>query len=242
MRPDLAAGIASIATTLSLAAGPLAACDPSWLPIARPAGSSAFVAIAAADSVLDTVRAAVDPPAEPCPFGGRLGTESGFSLGGQRVRLPGDPETEAMPPEGTREAIVVPWAYGPDCRPIRWRGPLVWIPAGTRGVITGWLRPRERWLAGLPTFDVEMAWREPLWTHQDSRWAGGAAAGRLLTPEEFLELYSALPEEEELAQAPTEAAARMRAWERSHQELADRMPARTILDNLYRAVAERVGP
>ena len=33
----------------------------------------------------------------------------------------------------------------------------------------GWLRPRAGWIGEVPTFDVEMAWREPVWAEHDPR-------------------------------------------------------------------------
>lgn len=77
--------------------------------------------------------------------------------------------------------------------PDRGHDALAWIPSGTRGVITGWLRPHDQWLADLPTYDVEMAWREPVWALEDPRWPRGEPSGQCSTPEEFLELYAVLP-------------------------------------------------
>ncbi len=202
-------GLAGLGTALSLGVAPLAACDPVWLPITRPAGISFFVALALADTLRD----------------------------GQKVQLLR--VNGAASELDAREAIVVPWAYGPDCRPIAWSARLAWIPPGTRGAMTGRLRPRDGWLDGVPTFDVEMAWREPLWILDDPRWPHGGSGSERLTPEEFLGLYAALPEAEQLERYPDKTAARVRDWEHRHQQLADRAPARTILDNLYRAAAEQ---
>jgi hypothetical protein len=225
-------GLACLGAALTVGATPLVACDPVWLPIARPAGRSSFVALALADTVLDTARRV----AAGSPFEARLDPVVGRSRGGQRVRLLRSPR-----PGTEREAVVVPWAYGPDCRPIAWSGPLPWIPAGTRGVVTGWLRSRDRWLDGVPTYDVEMAWREPLWAQADPRWThpGG---GELLTPDEFLELYAALPEETQLERSPAQVARRAREWARRHSALAKRPPAAAMLDNLQRAAAAQTDP
>ena len=143
-------------------------------------------------------------------------------------------------PVPASDAVLVPWAYRQDCRPIAWADRLDWIPAGTRGAFTGWLRPREHWLDGLPTFDVEMAWREPVWAQDEPRWFTGAGERRM-TPEEFTTLYSALPTDAQLKQKPREEAARMRSWERDHPSLASLAPATTLLAGVYRAAAEREG-
>jgi hypothetical protein len=216
-----------LGTALSAGATPLAACDPAWLPVARPDGISIFVALALTDTVLDTVTGPFAARIHP-RFAARLDAIAGQSSGGQRVRLP------------RSDAVLVPWAYGSDCRPIAWSGPLGWIPPGTRGAVSGWLRPREHWIEGLPTFDIEMAWREPMWVPDEPRWFGGTGNDRL-TPEEFVELYAALPTTGLLERSPDEAAGAMRSWERSHPALAGRPPARKMLDSVYRAAAERSG-
>ena len=115
-----------VAAALQVGATPLAASDPAWLPIARPDGISVFVAVAFADTVLDTAIAALKGRMHPA-FAARLDTIVGTTTGGQRVRLPGWED-----PAGTVEGVLVPWAYGEDCRPIAWSGQLAWIPAGTQ--------------------------------------------------------------------------------------------------------------
>jgi hypothetical protein len=227
-------GLACLGAALTVGATPLAACDPMWLPIARPAGLSFFVALSLADTVLETARRLA--AGSDSPFETRLDPVIGRSRGGQRVRV-----LRSAGPGTEGDAVVVPWAYGPDCRPIAWSGPLPWIPTGTRGVVTGWLRPPEQWLDGVPTYDVEMAWREPLWAQADPRWPhpGG---GELLTPEEFLDLYAVLPEETQLERTPAQVATRAREWAQRHRDLAARPPARTMLDNLQRAAAARMSP
>jgi hypothetical protein len=227
--------ICSLCLAVALAtATPLAACDPMWLPVARPDGISVFVALALAESVLDTVAGQMAARTHPA-LGRRLDAFSGRSPGGQRVRLLQWGEAAAAP---AAEAVLVPWAYRPDCRPLAWADRLDWIPAGTRGAFTGWLRPREHWLDGVPTFDVEMAWREPVWAQDEPRWTA-AAGERRLTPEEFAMLYSALPTDAELNRRPRAEAARMRRWERDHPALAALAPAATLLARIQRVAAEQ---
>lgn len=221
-----------VAAALSVGATPLAACDPVWLPIARPDGISVFVAVALADTVLDTAIAALKGRMHPA-FAARLDTIVGTTTGGQRVRLPGWED-----PAGTVEGVLVPWAYGEDCRPIAWSGQLAWIPAGTRGAVTGWVRPRAGWIGGVPTFDVEMAWREPVWATDDPRWFEHTPGERRMTPEQFVELYTALPTFELVERDARAAAERMRRWDDSHRSLAGLAPASTILANLYRRAEE----
>jgi hypothetical protein len=224
-----------------LGAPRLYACDPAWLPIVRSTALTYFVATATADTLLESVarqRGAMPPSG----FDGRLHQGIGRSRGGQRVRveLLRGAGADSLAGRVPTQAVVVPWAYGPDCTPMAWTESLRWIRPGTQGFMTGWLRPRERWLAGVPTFDVEMAWREPLWVREDPRWQPPGRRDKLLDPAEFVELYEALPEWEQLERAPGKTAAELRRWEHDHAELANRPPARTILDNVFRAAAERI--
>lgn len=222
--------ILCVGTALSFGATPLAACDPTWLPIARPEGLTAFVALALADTVLDNFTAPLAARTHTM-FAPRLDEFTGRSRGGQRVRVLRS--TDASEPGG--EAVLVPWAYRPDCRPVEWTDRLDWIPAGTRGVLTGWLRPREHWVANLPTYDVEMAWREPVWVQDEPRWMLTGSGETLMTPEGFLELYTALPSVGEMDRSPREAAEKLRRWERAHPALAARVPAMIMLGNARRA-------
>jgi hypothetical protein len=224
--------ILCLVAALSVGAAPLAACDPVWLPMARPDRISVFVALALADTVLDTAIAAVKGRMHPA-FQARLDTVIGTTPGGQRVRLPGWED-----PAGTAEGVLVPWAYGPDCRPIAWSGQLGWIPTGTQGAVTGWLRPRAGWIGGVPTFDVEMAWREPVWASDDPRWFEHAPDERRMTPEQFVELYAALPTFELVERDARAAADRMRRWEEAHRSLAVLAPAPTMLSYMYRRAEE----
>jgi hypothetical protein len=232
---------AAIALVLALTVGatPLYACDPSWLPIARTAGISYFLVVALADTVVELVAGASRSQSPSSPFDRRVDTVLGRSRGGQRVRIRAirGPGSERMASSLPAEAVVVPWAFGPDCAPIAWTESPAWMSPGTEGMMTGWFRSREHWLEGLPTFDVEMAWREPLWQPEDSRWPRVGPAASLLSPKNFLELYGALPDLDLLERDPRRAAALARRWEREHRDLAARPPARTMLDNLYRYVA-----
>jgi hypothetical protein len=222
---------------LTVGATPLAACDPAWLPMARPEGISILVALALADTALDGAIALGKRRLHPA-FGGRLDSVIGDTPGGQRVRLI---RWDSAEPSRAREAVLVPWAYGPDCRPLAWKGRLRWMPEAARGAITGWLRPKEGWIGGLPTLDVEMAWREPVWAGREPRWPDAGPGERRMSPEEFVQLYSALPTVELLRREPREAADRMRRWEREHAELARLAPAATLAGYVYRYAASEAG-
>ena len=192
---------------LTITPHPVGACDPAWLPIARPPGIAFIVATRAV------------------PLSG--GYRADLQIGG------GVAATLAPGP-----ILLVPWRYGPDCRRIPWGAGQAWRPPTTAAFYTGRLRPRDRWQAGLPTFDVEMAWREPVWQGQDPRWPHTRPGEQLLTPEEFFRVYEALPTEADLKADPVSVRRRLSAWAVLHPALAQREPARTMLANVRRATGK----
>jgi hypothetical protein len=192
------------------------ACDPVSLPISRPADAAFFVAT--------TTAVAVSTPTGPTAVRARL---TSGRIGGEAL-TPGP-------------VMLVPWTYGSDCSPLAWtpnRSTGVWSPPTTLAFYTGWPRARREWIDGLPTIDVRMADLQPMW-------AGAGEIRRrfpfwtepLLTPDEFLELYAALPTDDELAQRSPQALQRVREWEAAHPEAATKEPARSMLGNLRRAWA-----
>ena len=194
-----------IAGMLGLAAQSAWACDPVWLPIARPHGIAFLVA-----------------------------TASGATAGGQRAELQLAGGSAASLRRGP--VILVPWEYGPDCRPIPWNPDRTWQLPRTEAFYNGQLRPRDQWLGGVPTLDVHMAWREPLWQREDARWTRPGAREALLTPAEFFTVYESLPTEDTLTRDRGAILAQLSAWAAKHPSLAQREPARTILANIRRAL------
>ena len=139
-------------------------------------------------------------------------------------------------------AILVPWAYGPDCQPVAWGSAPAWNPPREPAFYTGQVRPREKWLEGLPTVDVHMAWREPLWRSVDPRWPHPIPDAGLLSPAEFLELYSALPTATALARSPTTVLRDLDRWAARTPAIVNREPAATIQANLRRAASTKGSP
>jgi hypothetical protein len=126
--------------------------------------------------------------------------------------------------------LSLPGSPAVACDPDPWR------PPAMAAVYTGWLRPRHQWIEDLPTFDIHMAWREPVWQANDPRWRT-TVVEPLLTPDEFLELFAALPTFDDLDRAPRAIVERMNRWAAAHRSIAGREPARTILAQLRRSVA-----
>ena len=144
--------------------------------------------------------------------------------------------------QDSRSAILVPWAYGPDCQPVAWGSAPVWSPPREPAFYTGQIRPREKWLEGLPTVDVYMAWREPLWRSADPRWPHPISDAGLLNPAEFLQLYAALPTATTLAGSPATVLRDLDRWASRMPAIVNREPAATIQANLRRAANAKGNP
>ena len=98
-----------------------------------------------------------------------------------------------------------------------------------RGFFVGSLRPKDKWIAGLPTFDVRTD--EPTWPRASPNDAGlqPTGAGVQLTAEEFMAAYEAFPTRDEVESAPVEAVARFQKWLAQHPTLASREPMPVLL-------------
>lgn len=141
----------------------------------------------------------------------------------------------------TRRAVLVPWDHDPSCQPIPWTAPPRWIPVGQTGFLGARLRPRARWVAGIPTFDVSDAWREP---YSVERMRGLTtnmpdAAKAIMTPEEYGSLYAALPELSEWQRDPTAAVRPLRTWRERNPDLAAKYPARWTIQTTLRWAESR---
>lgn len=132
-----------------------------------------------------------------------------------------------------RGAILVPWAYAPDCRPLVWGGSARWIEPGLRGVVEGSLRTRDEWAGEVPTFDVHHPYP---WPYPHSGHWSRRSQGPLLTADAFLAFVERLPTYGR-ADDP-EAYGDLLAWARAHPELADREPAGSVIRRLRSAPYE----
>jgi len=135
-----------------------------------------------------------------------------------------------------RRAVLVPWDHDAGCDPIPWASGARWIPVGLRGFVAARLRPRERWVHGLPTFDVSDAWREPYSLERMRQLTVNMPDTRraLMSPEEYASLYAALPEMSEWERDPVTAARPLRDWRDRNPALASKYPAKWTLDTTLR--------
>lgn len=167
----------------------------------------------------DTVRAG------PGPIRYNAGADDPASLAtihGQRFRLDrvgGDVPAELAGAAGG-EAVLVP--YGWECRETwRWREAR-WATPGAQVFVDAALRPREQWVDGRPTFDVEVV-HDVYPENYVQRYLDSAVA--MLTPAEVFEMNAALPTWEQVEADTASAYGGFLAWARANPALIDRFPA-----------------
>lgn len=184
----------------------------------------------------DTVRAGPGPirygpqPVDPASL---------ESIHGQRFRLDrvgGDVPVELAGAEGG-EAVLVP--YGSECRDV-WRWSRArWAEPGRRVFADASLRPREQWVDGVPTFDVEMV--HDVYPEGYTRMTDDDSLA-LMTPEEAFDFTRLLPTFDEAQAAPAPAYRRLLAWARGNPALAARFPATRALAEASDALQPCVPP
>jgi hypothetical protein len=134
----------------------------------------------------------------------------------------------AAPAAATR-AVIVPWDYAADCRPVAWGNSAVWRPAGTSGVWRAYLRDSAHWAGGIPTYDVHNPSPEPYpgVGTAPSIWA---AADSVLTSAQVFTLFDLMPR---IDRSDNVAATLvpLLSWARQNQTLAGRHPAVRIIMN-----------
>ena len=135
-----------------------------------------------------------------------------------------------------RRAVLVPWDHDPGCEPIPWMSRARWIPVGRRGFVAARLRPRDRWVDGLPTFDVSDGWREPYSVERMRQITVNMPEARraLMSPDEYASLYAALPEVSEWQRDPVAATRPLRDWRDRNPSLAAKYPARWTVETTLR--------
>jgi hypothetical protein len=229
--------LALIIPGLALAA---ALCDqPHWRPL-RHAAETHLIVTATADTrqggegVAPFTFADWQRPGKRPPISGQVVVLARVSGASARV------VRKAAGP--TRRVVLVPWDHDSGCQPITWSAPPRWIPVGQAGFVAARLRPRARWVDGMPTFDVSDAWREPYSVERMKLLTTNMpdAAKAIMTPEEYGSLYAALPELSEWQRDPIAAVRPLQAWRHRNPHLAAKYPARWTMETTVRwAESER---
>jgi hypothetical protein len=129
---------------------------------------------------------------------------------------------------GHTEAVVVPYGYGSDCRPIVWEGGNLWIDTTNAGLFWAQLRSEDEWIDGSPVLDARLAYHLPYPSGWFPRYRGDTDAPDL-TIEELWSLLEVLPGTD-LFEANIDVALRpLEAWKQAHPDLLSRFPAAEII-------------
>lgn len=181
-----------------------------------------------------------EPPRHLGPVGSPDAEGAERTLRGWVVRVEQavDPGAGSFPAK-ISEAILVPWGYGADCRPLPWQKDKDWLEPGRRSVFSAYLRPQSQWVNGLPVFDVFLAWHQPYPTGEFLQYEVRRSAPRdapWLTADEYWSLIQALPTSSESANDPERAKEALQRWAQSHPALVGHFPASVILRRAYISV------
>jgi hypothetical protein len=146
---------------------------------------------------------------------------------GQRFRLDrlgGDVPAVLAGAEGG-DAILVPYVL--DCgERLRWTDGAIWAQPGGQVFTDAALRPREQWVDGIPTFDVEMM--HGVYPEGYKRMMEDDSAA-LMTPQQAFELTGLLPTWDAAQAAPAPAYRPLVEWARANPDLAALFPATQAL-------------
>lgn len=216
MRRPASIVIALLATAAAAASGARVAADAAC-------SSGRLMGVRAELFVLATPRAdtVLAGPGE-FNYGQERGAPPLSTIHGQRFRLDrvgGDVPAALAGAEGG-EAVLVP--YGSQCREVwRWNKAR-WAEPGTQVFADAVLRPREQWVNGRPTFDVDMV--HDVYPESYKRYRDSVPDSKL-SPAEVFGLNQALPTWNQLQADTAEAYRRLNAWVRANPAMAARFPA-----------------
>ena len=127
-----------------------------------------------------------------------------------------------------KRVVLVPWGYGPDCRPTPWTRSARWVAPGTRGLFTATLRDPAHWAGGLPTFDVHTPGGNP-YPQAVAPGLHDRTADSILAVHDYFSVLEMLPTLEQARSSPAEAYQPLFRWAEQRPELARRYPASEIL-------------
>ncbi len=145
---------------------------------------------------------------------------------GQVVRVDrvGGADAAQLPP-GTDRVVLVPWGYDAGCRTTLWSASARWAEPGERGLFTASLRPRERWVEGIPTFDEFVVYTSPY----PGRLADNLPADSLMTVDQAFAFLQHLPLWEDVEAGGERGTKPILDWARENPALARLTPAANIV-------------
>jgi hypothetical protein len=132
-------------------------------------------------------------------------------------------------------ALLIPWEHGADCGPGSWTGEAIWLKPGTRGLFGANLRPQERWVNGIPTFDVGGPYYLPY--PSGKAFASHIEDGNALSADELMSFFDALPalpanpvDRRAYLEGENAQQAAILKWAKRHPELRSRPPVKRLVE------------
>ena len=216
--------IAAAATGLGIPSTADACSRYGFHPSFRSASTAHFIATATGDTIV-AGPGAVKYVVAPC-HSGPAGDRTVFGqvvsvrrIGGLAPRRAG---------VSYDRVVLVPWDYGPDCRPTPWMRSTVWVSAGTEGLFTAALRDSAHWAGGIPTYDVFAPEFQP-YPQQVGRQRRIRSQDATVPMDELFDLMELFPEDRLLRDSADVAVEPLFRWARENPALTQRYPIANVL-------------
>jgi hypothetical protein len=136
-------------------------------------------------------------------------------------------------PRGMTRALLVPWGYTSDCKPII-RHAATWVEGGRRVMVDAVLRNKRYWLGGVPILDVFFAERNDVYVRGAAPWMASRQfdTASMMPAEELLDVLDMLPDTLQLRRDALSAPNAVFAWARANPERARLYPAAQLIHML----------
>jgi hypothetical protein len=130
-------------------------------------------------------------------------------------------------------AVVVGWDYDDSCQPVPFGGSARLVKPGTTALFEGTLRPREHWVDGRPTFDIQLRPQLP-YTGTERPWHSRESEplGEILPAELLFDVYEALPTRGSIEAMDTAVLPSLRAWARTNRSLVEHPVVRNLITSV----------
>lgn len=158
----------------------------------------------------------------------------------ERVSTHASPDLRKAIKSANNRVLVIPWAYGPDCRTATFEGSALWLSSGARALFGAGLRRRADWVDGVPTFDVGHPRNIPYPVAEAyARETKGKGA---LSPDDLLSFLDFIPRVQPQLDRRTDyfrfmkRSAAILQWAKRHPDQAQRWP---VVDWVSHAIERR---
>jgi hypothetical protein len=218
-------------------------CSLALLPSRRPVNASVLLASASPDTIAAGPGHVISSgdrghfgSGAPGPIYGQVFTVARFG-GADSTTL-----ARAFQRRRDTRVVIVPWDYDPACKTTRWTRGFAWVPIAKPGTFMLKLRPDSLWADGLPVFDVFVAEFQPYpLSPAYVRILQEIQPRRAMSAEQYFELLSAMPTDEDRYNMPDSAWVMFARWQATRADLASLYPASEIAEELASDVIREKG-